>query len=254
MGPEELSIFEALVDLDRDGTLNVLLDNLMLYLCIFLYWVSTSLSTYFRSYLRIVPACNRGHDNHFIVCTVSLKHRTTGTVNDISPGHIILATDQLVFVSSIRHGILKLPIWNLWFELAGYRTWDLQDKEWMLYHKGSVAGSLPIYTQSFLWNTAADILFCLNLSVYVLNNTLASYGQISHHFDFLRLSYHNQCGKLNRQIQLQLLMINTKIDAPCDLQVCNTCIAWSNSKIVLFLISSSCNWIWQLNLPHWLWE
>ena len=86
----------------------------------------------------------------------------------------------------------------------------------------------------------------------------------------------NQCCLLNCQHQLQLPMINTKFSR---LQVLKTCIARCNSNyccliplftvslicclnlqwlqietIVVFLIIRSCNWFWQFNWPHWLWE
>ena len=95
------------------------------------------------------------------------------------------------------------------------------------------------------------------IEVYI--HTLASYGRILHHLDFLRLHTHiicfyNQCGQLNWQIKLQLLLIktNTFLLLHRVIQVLHTC--RPQGALILVFVTRSCNWFWPSYCPHWLWE
>ena len=106
--------------------------------------------------------------------------------------------------------------------------------------------------------------------------SLVTYAQILNNFEFLSMSYHflsKSVWPIKLSKSITTLKINTKFSR---LQVCNTCIARCNSMsdpFVFFCIimlsqstviadwnncgisyHQSCNWFWQFNWPHWLWE
>ena len=85
----------------------------------FLYWVE-----HISGHIRILPACNRGYDNHFIV--LSYWNITPQVQSyDIRNRLTSFALNYSLYVECLTREI-QLPIWNLWFDSAGNRTWASQ--------------------------------------------------------------------------------------------------------------------------------
>ena len=78
------------------------------------------------SHSRTVPACNRGFDNHNIVM-YHWNITPQAHSYDISPGHIILATGQPVFLLHYPLYVECLTrelqlLWNFWLDSTGNQT------------------------------------------------------------------------------------------------------------------------------------